>query len=852
MAKSGWGRVLRALVLCAAFVVAGTAVAVDKVKPGAVPVLGPDEGFLVAAVDSPWALSTVRLTQVGHAFGAVAIPGIPEGGGTMLLVLPAGRYRWQQVEPGGNYYYQAPKKSPEYEFEVRAGRINYVGDFVFRPLGMRADMHMANRGLRALDWLRKYHPKVLAANRFEYVGNFPDPFPAFYQTARAASATADADLDRLAPPPATGTLPVDIEKLWRPSRVRDVELAPSGKLLAETVYANGKWSVELVDFAAGSAERVLSPPSLPVIGLQWLDDQTLVATLGDDRGGRVEVIHLREVGGKRKVEVDTVPFPGQVLSRIAGTRVLFLSYSSQGEPMVHRLDLSSAQAVDAAPHGFQNRLNKQVPGGYYFVADRSGEIRVVLVRDKETRSLWYGQGKEFAKVLDLDEEDGFDPKLLSPDGALIYGLSDQGRGQRDAVVFDPVSRTMTRTLYSKPGVDVDAILHDGQGNPTGVTYTRGGQHIVEYFDAAASAFYARLQGAFPGRTVLLLDRDDAGQRYVLAVTGSDKPLQVYEYDRTRNAASLVDDGQPWLADVPLAPAQVLHATGTDGLPIEAFLTLPLHRGDKAPVVVLAHGGPVGVADTLDFDPEVQFLASLGYAVLQVNFRGSDGYGTAHRKAGWAGYGTLIEEDIHAALAVALATQPLDGTRVCAMGTSYGGYSSLVSAIRWPEQYKCVVTISGVSDRPLRFTASDSVRTESLRKSLIKALGDPNTQLDAMIAGSPLYHADQLRVPVMIVHGTEDERVDFEHARRLVRALNLVDRPPVVIPLIGEGHGINTVENRLRTYPVIAAFLARYLGGAGAGYGAPATPKESAADKALPVAKDAPATPAGPASPPPGG
>jgi dipeptidyl aminopeptidase/acylaminoacyl peptidase len=194
----------------------------------------------------------------------------------------------------------------------------------------------------------------------------------------------------------------------------------------------------------------------------------------------------------------------------------------------------------------------------------------------------------------------------------------------------------------------------------------------------------------------------------------------------------------------------------------------------------------------------------------VNFRGSAGYGRAYLEAGRGGHGGSIEDDIDRALQVALAKFPLDEKRMCAMGTSYGGYSALISAVRWPDRYRCAISISGVSDRILFFTASDSAHTAAGRHNLEKYIDDPNTDLERIYQTSPVYRYEELKTPLLLVHGVQDERVDFEHTLRLSRMLNLAGRPPALIELPDEGHGVNLSKNIAKVYPAIAAFLRQYL------------------------------------------
>jgi dipeptidyl aminopeptidase/acylaminoacyl peptidase len=208
---------------------------------------------------------------------------------------------------------------------------------------------------------------------------------------------------------------------------------------------------------------------------------------------------------------------------------------------------------------------------------------------------------------------------------------------------------------------------------------------------------------------------------------------------------------------------------------------------------------------------VQFLAGLGYAVLQVNFRGSEGYGRSFREAAEGNYGSLIEDDIDAAISQVLAEHPLDPNRICILGSSYGGYSALIASLRWPERFRCAASIAGVTDRLLRFSASDGAQSAEGRAELEKLMGDPNTDPDALQRASPVYRHAELKLPVLLAHGRADRRVDAEHSRRLERVLSQTGKPPVTLYFDTEGHGLSQTSNQQQLWTSIAAFLQQHLG-----------------------------------------
>ena len=803
-----WIAVLLLLATCSAQAM------VHVVDPGEIPKLRPGEGLLLVEVDSNWALDSIRVKKDGAIFTSGVLSGIKEGHTARLYVVPAGRYAWHEVTAFWFARYQL-KDKPEYAFDVVPGKITYPGDLIVRLTGpLSANLLVSNRGLRAMDWLESQHPALARDYAFTYTGHYPDPFPTFYKQARAASTASIADLSAVAEPPKPGTLPLAIRDLWRDDRISWVSLNPAGDLLVEALHEKDElWALDLVDLKSNSVVRLAESP-LQFAAMDWAGDRVLLAGVGE-RDGRQLVTVFRigeDAAGKRTFQTLRIRESGHVLATAYSTpdRILFESYSDDDHVQVHEMDISSNASLAHFRPSARNRLNLGVEQDLGWYADGHGRLRAATAKRGDDRYvLMHGGDGVFQEVMEFDGIGGFKPQALSFDGDLIYGVSDDDRAQRDLVEFDPVQRKVTRTLFSKPGVDVIAPVLDDRRRPIGVLYFEGGRLVNEYFDANQQRLAAVVQQAFPGQTVTVADRSRDGKHLMLWVQGSAQPPVLYHLDIAHSQAVQLEPAAPWLAGKHFVPSQLVQVKSADGLPIEAYLTLPAGEG-KRPLVVLPHGGPVGVADRMLFNPEVQFIASLGYAVLQVNFRGSDGYGKAFREAGFNSQGTLIEDDIDTALAEVLAHYPLDPQRMCVMGSSYGGYSALVSTVRWPQRFRCAVSISGVSDRVLFFTASDGGNSAKGRKALERVIGNPNTDLDKMLATSPLYHYREMQVPVMLVHGGEDMRVDYEHSRRLVRMLNMAGHKPVMLSFDKEGHGLAEIDDIDKAYSGIAGFLREYL------------------------------------------
>lgn len=786
---------------------------VREIDPGDIPELAPDEGLLLVGVDTSVDLDSVRFMKDGRLFfGGEVLRRIKKGSSLQLYAATAGAYQLTEIRAFNLVRYDL-RDDAEYEFQVEPGKITYAGDFIFRHTGLySATILLSNRGLRALDWLEAQHPALAGRYEFVYDGHYPDPFPAFYRKERGRSEKIATGLDAVRAPPAPGAMPLAIEDLWRKERIQGTALNPAGDLLAiEVRESDDLHAIDLIDLEAGSSTRILKSP-YAFASMQWGGNRVLLA--GATNGDR-QLISVVRVGedstGTRTADVALLSHFGWIVDPLPrdSNAFLFASIDSRGELRVHRVDSSSSRSLRNFEPWASKQLNRGVPDDVDWYTDGQGRLRAALVRRDEDYVLLHGDQGAYIEVLRMQADGGFDPMALSSDGNLIYGLTDDGRAQRDLVVFDPVQRRVTRTLFSKPGVDIVGPLFDVDRNLIGAAYYAGGRLVSEYFAEQKQSMAEMLRRAFPGRTVAVIERSQDGNQLVLLVDGSDQPPMLYHLDVARRRASLLAEYRPWLKDRHFAPSRLVSATSRDGLPIEAYLTLPDVPG-KRPLVVLPHGGPVGVSDRRHFNEEVQFIASLGYAVLQINFRGSEGYGRSFREAGRQALGTSIEDDIDAALQKVLAEYPVDGQRMCVAGSSYGGYSALISVVRWPGRFRCAISIAGVSDRLLLFTASDGGHSAEGREQLERVFGDPDTMQEEMIATSPLYRYRDVQTPVMLVHGKEDLRADYEHTRRMVRMLNLAGHPPAVLSFDDEGHGIVEMENIVAAWSGIAGFLRQHL------------------------------------------
>jgi dipeptidyl aminopeptidase/acylaminoacyl peptidase len=400
------------------------------------------------------------------------------------------------------------------------------------------------------------------------------------------------------------------------------------------------------------------------------------------------------------------------------------------------------------------------------------------------------------------------PWAFTPDetGVLFSGAP-EGRSIDGLYRLDLETRTVEE-VYAHPQFDVERPIWDAQRNVViGVrVYADKPEYHWLLPDHPQVRLYRALQRAFAGQVAEVTSVTDDGRLAVVFVWSDVNPGEYYLFDARTMNAEFIRAARAWIDPGEMRPKEPVRIEARDGLVLNGYLTQPRAAGPH-PMVVLPHGGPHGIRDHWMFDAEAQLLATRGYAVLQVNFRGSSGYGHDFRVAGYREWGGKVQDDIADATRWAIREGLASENRVCIFGSSFGAYSALMGAVREPGLYRCVIGHAGVYDLELMHSSADIPRSRRGRAYLDEVLGRDLARLRAQ---SPVHNADRIAAPVLLIHGTADWRADFQHAQRMKQALDKADRPYEWLALKGEGHGIYDERVREQVYTRILAFLQQHL------------------------------------------
>ncbi|MBN8502330.1 MAG: S9 family peptidase [Sphingomonadales bacterium] len=374
--------------------------------------------------------------------------------------------------------------------------------------------------------------------------------------------------------------------------------------------------------------------------------------------------------------------------------------------------------------------------------------------------------------------------------------------------FNYATGTSGETLFARPGFDVDEVSFDDAGKLLSAAYTDDRER-VEWFDPELKTLQTRLEKALKGSQVLIAGRARNRTRMMVWSGREDDPGVWYVYTAATKRLDILFAEKPSIDPAQMAKPTAITYKARDGVEIKGLLTLPLGRSPRnLPLIVLPHGGPYGVHDTLTFNGDAQFLANRGYAVLQPNYRGSSGYGDDFEKLGDGQIGRKMQDDLDDGMDWLVNQGLVDPKRVCMVGSSYGGYAALWAVIRNPERYRCAASFAGVTDwnAQLRYDRNFFSRESGKKwKQRISGSG-PGFNLDQV---SPVQQIARLTRPVLVVHGERDFNVPFKQYTALKAAAATAGKPIETLTFPDEGHGFDKQANEGRWLDTLEAFLTKH-------------------------------------------
>lgn len=591
-------------------------------------------------------------------------------------------------------------------------------------------------------------------------------------------------------------------------------ISGDGNLIATRARLDGKHLVVVFDAAT---RQILNRFDFDdETGLDWFrwagNDKLLVSVSApgsfygsDVRYTRLLLVHARDGWVERLGGRDPV-VEGDNVIHVApdGSHALVSVQRTVYEyPSVRRYDLTR--------DGKMKTVQTPRDGVWNWYADQSGTVRIGTGRDSRGLRVFYRPGPdEDLKLVDRMESGTHRANFWQVGQLRVgedtgYVLRQGEEGRTGLYLFDFAREEVGDLVFEHPEHDVETVWYEN-GAPLAAEFFDDRDHIV-WFDADLTRHQSMLTDALPEERAVIVSRADDKSRMVVWSGGDSDPGAYYIYTP---AEKKVDQFFEVVAGLPvnqLARPEAVTYTARDGTTIRAMLTLPKGREAKGlPLIVMPHGGPYGIRDTMDYNSDAQLLANRGYAVIQPNYRGSGGYGAEFYDLGVGQIGRAMQDDLDDAMDWAVAEGIADKARVCMVGGSYGGYAALWSVIRNPERYRCAASWAGVTDWDLILKYDRQFLTRNDSKSWRAKIEGEDFDLDTV---SPYRLAEQLNRPVLLAHGTDDTRVPFSQFRKFSKAAEKAPVKPQELVIEDEGHSFSSPENEQAWYDALVAFLDRH-------------------------------------------
>ena len=628
--------------------------------------------------------------------------------------------------------------------------------------------------------------------------------------------------------------PVPLVDFARHTQYSQVKISPDGLHIAADAVVDNRRMLAIVRLKDMKAVRVV-PRGDEIVDFTWVSPTRLMYTVGTPVGGLEKPIPTGELyfvnadgsgneilfgyrAGKETVGThikavnpeNASAFLIDELRDDDDSVLIFVrswatSASEVALPTVYKFDVSDGSKKKL----FVSPL-RLVEG---FLADHEGNVNFAYGSDNNARwQVMYRDKGEWTTVFDGNDEAGHPrPLAYSRDNKTVYWSCHPDGKVGGICTWSADERTL-KPVWSAPDVEPDALIKDIDGTSIVGVHIYPGRSALGVIDkkSAMMETLLALMQQFPGETVTIPSVSKDGGRAIVAVASDVNPGEFFLFDRASKKVTPLLRRVDKIDPDRMAAMEPVKLQSRDGLTLRGYLTKPLgqEQSRNLPLVVLVHGGPFGIRDYWGYEPEVQMLASRGYAVLQVNFRGSAGYGAGFGVAGYREWGGKMQDDITDATRWAIEQGVADPRRICIAGGSYGGYAALMGTVREPELYRCAIGTVGVYDLRLRYSRGDAQETRAGQSYMKQTMGH---DMDDLAARSPITQLDKIKANLMLVVGGQDTIVPPVHGENLHMALEKRGVKHEWLYQRTEGHGFYDESNRADLYARMVAFLDANIG-----------------------------------------
>ena len=622
------------------------------------------------------------------------------------------------------------------------------------------------------------------------------------------------------------------DDLFNRSQYRNAKISPDGKHLAVSVFSKGEATLVFLDsqtLKAISGSKL--PGKLEIGQYYWVNNERVVISLAKREpwleepqfygelfainidGSRGKMIYGYRSGEKQtgslvKKKKSTLGW-GEIIDILPEDKkhILISStpMSNTGERKATVLKLNVYTGV------IKKKVAKSPVSFSRFLTDGQGKLKLVAGTDKDNNTqLYFKQDRGWKAIPEDTVGTEVSPLFVDTSGKYLYTIDNYNQDTKGIFKLN-LENYQYKSVYTDKKVsitDVEMTTDNRSAYAIRVDDGYPAYLILNKKHEEAKVFKELLK-SFPYSEVKVTSKTSDGQFYVVLVSSDIDPGSLYLFDKKKNSLSQLFQFKPKFNSADFAQIEPINFTASDGTMLHGFFTQAKakQKGELAPTVVLVHGGPHGVRDYWAFSSQVQYLVAHGYSVLQVNFRGSGGYGFNYQESGYKAWGGLVQQDILNGYQWLVKNKKAADNQVCIMGGSFGAYSAVQSVALYSDVYKCAIANAGIYDLELMFEEGDIPQSHSGLSYLKRVLGTDEQELKSM---SPVNYAAKIQVPILLAHGEKDKRAPFEHVERLKAALDEEKKAYDWFVIDNESHGFYNPENQKAYMRKVVSFLDEHL------------------------------------------
>ena len=602
---------------------------------------------------------------------------------------------------------------------------------------------------------------------------------------------------------------IPLEDFFKNPEKSSYQISPNGNYYSYMAPYKNRMNIFVQKIGDTSALQLTHETDRDISGYFWPNDEQIMFL--KDAGGD-ENFHLFGVNIDGTNPISFTDFEGvraQIIDDLPDQKdfvVIGLNKRNKQVFDPYRLNLKSGEMSMLA----ENPGNIQ---GWMF--DHDGKLRIATaIVDGVNQSILYrdSEEEEFKTIVTTNFKEGFSPQFFTFDNKNIIGVSNLGRDKSVVVEFDPSTGTEIKELFGNKDYDISGVGYSRKRKVITAAYYNSWKSERHFFDSNSKLTYENIKNHLPGYEIGITGINDDENIFIVR-TYSDKSLGAYFiYNSVEDKMDKIVEVSPWIDENEMSSQLPIKYNSRDGLTINGYLTLPkgydMKNAKNLPVVVNPHGGP-WTRDGWGFNPEIQFLANRGYAVLQMNYRGSTGYGRKFWEASFKKWGREMQDDITDGTQWLIDQGIADKNKIAIYGGSYGGYATLMGLVKEPDLYVAGVDYVGVSNM-FTFMKTIPPYWEPMLEMMYEMVGDVEKDSIMLKEVSPVFHVDKIKAPLFIAQGANDPRVNVDESDQMVKAMK--ERGVEVEYLVkdDEGHGFRNEENRFDFYRSMEKFLSLYL------------------------------------------